>query len=95
MHLGDNSIHWLLEILQCPITHERLHPATVDVVHELQELQQRGELHNRLGLVVEDELESGLVNESHEFFYVVTDNIPSLLPGEAIPISGTEDRLNG
>jgi uncharacterized protein YbaR (Trm112 family) len=77
---------WLLEIIKCPLSNEKLRPAEPAVVERLAAKQRAGQLFSHKGLQLEEPFESGLVNESSTFFYRISDGIPTLLPDEAISI---------
>ncbi len=81
---------WLLEIIQCPHHQEPLRIAETQLVLRLVTKFQRGELMNRLGMLIEQPFDSGLVNLSQTYFYPMRDGIPTLIAGEAIPLSNIE-----
>jgi uncharacterized protein YbaR (Trm112 family) len=78
---------WLVEILRCPISREKLHAADGQLVERLRKQMQAGELFSHKGIPLDEPFESGLVNESSSYFYRVTDDIPTLLPDEAIALT--------
>jgi uncharacterized protein YbaR (Trm112 family) len=77
---------WLLALIQCPITREDLHLVDASLLEKLQDQFRAGQLVNKLGIKVNEDFESGLVNASGTWFYAISDNIPSLIPEEAIPL---------
>ena len=77
---------WVLELIRCPITLQKLEIASVDLVERLRALLRDGKLMNRLGTNVTDDFQSGLLNESKSWFYPVIDDIPTLVPDEAIAL---------
>jgi len=78
---------WVLDLIRCPITLEKLEVAPADLVERLRASLRSGKLTNRLGAGVSENFQSGLVNESKSWFYPVIDEIPTLLPDEAIACS--------
>ena len=77
---------WLLEILRCPISGEKLHAADGELVLRLRKQRETGELFSHKGIPLEEPFEGGLVNESRTYFYRIADGIPTLLPDEAVGI---------
>ncbi len=77
---------WVLELIRCPITLQKLEIASVDLVERLRASLRDGKLMNRLGTNVTDDFQSGLLNESKSWFYPVIDDIPTLVPDEAIAL---------
>jgi uncharacterized protein YbaR (Trm112 family) len=77
---------WLMEILRCPISGEKLHRADAPLVERLRARQQSADLFSHKGIAVEQPFEAGLVNQSATYFYRVADDIPTLLPDEAIAL---------
>jgi uncharacterized protein YbaR (Trm112 family) len=75
---------WVLDLIRCPITLEKLEIAPVELVERLRISVRDGKLTNRLGTNVTDDFQSGLLNESKSWFYPVADDIPTLVPDEAI-----------
>ncbi len=75
---------WVLDLIRCPITLEKLEIAPADLVEQLRVLVPEGRLTNRMGTNVTEDFQSGLLNESKSWFYPVIDDIPTLVPDEAI-----------
>jgi uncharacterized protein YbaR (Trm112 family) len=75
---------WVLDLIRCPITLEKLDIAPSDLVERLRTSMRDGKLTNRLGTSVSDDFQSGLLNESKSWFYPMADEIPTLVPDEAI-----------
>ena len=75
---------WLLDLIRCPITLEKLEIAPVDFVERIRAAIRDGRLTNRMGVSVTYDIQSGLLNESKNWFYPVVDDIPMLVPDEAI-----------
>lgn len=76
--------NWVLDLIRCPITLEKLAVAPTEVVERLRSSVRDGKLTNRLGTNVTTEFQAGLLNESKSWFYPVVDDIPTLVPDEAI-----------
>jgi uncharacterized protein YbaR (Trm112 family) len=79
--------NWVLDLIRCPITLEKLEMAPVELVERLRTSVRAGTLTNRLGTSVTDDFQSGLLNESKSWFYPMADEIPTLVPDEAIACS--------
>ena len=77
---------WLLEIIKCPLSNEKLLPAESAIVESLAARQRSGQLFSHKGIVLDEPFEEGLVNASGTFFYRISDGIPTLLPDEAVAI---------
>ena len=80
--------NWVLDLIRCPITLEKLEFAPAELVERLRASSRDGALTNRLGANVTADFQSGLLNESKSWFYPVVDEIPTLVPDEAIACSG-------
>ena len=77
---------WLIEILQCPLTGERLCVADSADIARLQQLQRAKQLYSHKGIPLDQAFDSGLVNQSRTRFYLVSNEIASLLPDEAVAL---------
>lgn len=77
---------WLIEIIKCPLSNEKLHLAEASIVEELAARQRSGQLFSHKGIQIDEPFEEGLINESATFFYRIADGIPTLLPDEAIAL---------
>ncbi|MCY3986468.1 MAG: hypothetical protein OXF23_05445 [Candidatus Dadabacteria bacterium] len=79
----------LLEILVCPETGEPLEEANWEVIEQLNELIEHGNLVDRSGEKVSDRIEGGLLCRGGKYIYPVRESIPILLIQNAIPIMVT------
>jgi uncharacterized protein YbaR (Trm112 family) len=77
----------LLEILRCPQSRTRLRPADADVVARLNRAIGAGQLVNVAGERVERSIDGGLIREAGDLLYPIVDQIPVLLPDEAIDLT--------
>jgi uncharacterized protein YbaR (Trm112 family) len=69
----------LLEILVCPETRQPVRLASAEQLEALNRLARSGELRNRGGEPVRDEIREGLVREDGKVLYPVDDGIPVML----------------
>jgi uncharacterized protein YbaR (Trm112 family) len=77
---------FLLDILVCPETKEKLELAPRDVVKSLNEAIEKGKLKNRAGKPVREPLDEALLRADRAVAYPVRDDIPILLIDEAIEL---------
>ncbi len=78
----------LLDILVCPESKTRLKLADEELIEKLNRAVDAGQLKNRIGEVVREPLEGGLVREDGTLLYPIFDGIPVFLADEAIPLEG-------
>jgi uncharacterized protein YbaR (Trm112 family) len=69
----------LLEILVCPETRQPLRQASAEQLEAVNRRARSGELRNRGGDAVRDEVREGLVREDGKVLYPVDDGIPVML----------------
>jgi uncharacterized protein YbaR (Trm112 family) len=79
----------ILKILVCPEERRPLAWAESGLVNSLNQRIEKGELKNRAGKPVSSKLTGGLVRAGGDLLYPVIDDIPILLPEEAIPLDGS------
>lgn len=77
---------FLLEILVCPETKERVRLADGDTLGKLNDLVKKGRLKNRAGDPIKERMEAALVRDDGRFAYPVRDDIPVMLVDEGIPL---------
>jgi uncharacterized protein YbaR (Trm112 family) len=76
----------LLEILVCPETKQPVSLATAERLEELNQRIRSGQLRNRGGEIVSEELTEALVREDERVLYPVDDGIPVMLVDESIEL---------
>jgi len=77
----------LVAIMVCPETHQPLTVADDATVQKVNAAIAAGALKNRDGEAVTEAIEAGLIREDGEYLYVVRDNIPVMLIGEAVALA--------
>lgn len=82
----------LLEILCCPETKQPVTLVASDVIDRINAKIAGGELVNRGGQKVQENIDGGLLREDHKFFYPIRDEIPIMLEDEAIPFEGFDGK---
>jgi uncharacterized protein YbaR (Trm112 family) len=80
----------LIEMLRCPQDRSRLHAADDALVARINGAIAAGQAHNAAGEKLTKPLEGGLVREAGDLLYPVIDQIPVMLPDEAIPLEMTK-----
>ena len=83
---SDRLPQWALDLIRCPVTKEPLRYADEELVARMTQLKSSGQLLNEMGANCDDDFDAGLVNVSNTFFHLVNLGIPTLIPGEAIPM---------
>jgi len=74
----------LLEILRCPHDHSSLQIADARLVQRINQGISAGQIKNLGGQIIKRQLDSGLLREAGDLLYPVVDEIPVMLPDEAI-----------
>jgi uncharacterized protein YbaR (Trm112 family) len=77
---------YLLDLLVCPDTKEKLALADTAQLGRLNQAIEEGSLKNKVGQPVRQALTAALVRVDGRVAYPVLDDIPVLLPDEAIPL---------
>lgn len=80
----------LLEILVCPDTRKTLKMADKSVIERVNSLIEKQMIKNKAGLKVNEKIQDGLVVSDGSRLYPIREDIPILLPEEAIML----DQLN-
>ena len=76
----------LLEILVCPETKQPVALASEDVLERINQKIRAGELRNRGGEVVLEEIREALIREDGRILYRIDDGIPVMLIEESIEL---------
>ena len=76
----------ILELLVCPETHVSLKPAPEDLLQQVNERIQNGEVSTHSGSPVTTPLAEALLREDGGCLYRVDDNIPNLLVDDRIDL---------
>ena len=84
-----------IQMTRCLETGTSLHLAEPPCCERLNRAITAGKIQNRMGQLVQREIEAGLVNEDQSLLYPIYDDIPQLLLDEAIPLSQLDDADNG
>jgi uncharacterized protein YbaR (Trm112 family) len=76
----------LIEILRCPQDRSELHLAGPELVARLNRAVAAGQLKNMAGETFEKPLDGGLIRAANDLLYPIIDEIPVMLPDEAIDL---------
>ena len=77
----------LLKIMCCPETHQPIAPAEPELIEKLNRQIASGQVKNRAGQPVNEQIDGGLVREDRKFLYPIRKDIPIMLIDEAIPLA--------
>ena len=78
----------LIEMLMCPISRENVKPADAALIQQLNQRIEQKTLKNKAGEGISQKIEEGLVSAgTPQYFYIIRDGIPVMLPDEAIPLT--------
>lgn len=78
----------LVAIMVCPETHQSLTVADEATVQKVNAAIAAGGLKNRDGEPVTEPIQAALLREDGAYLYVVRDDIPVMLIGEAVATAG-------
>ena len=76
-----------LTILCCPETHQELRPAQPALVEKVNQHIAAGRLRNRSGQPVTEKIDGGYVRQDGTLLYPIREDVPLLLPDEALPLA--------
>jgi len=76
-----------LSILRCPTSGSPLVIADEPLLAQINARIREGQLKNRIGETIDDEIDEGLVNEKGDTFYYLRNNIPTLIDDNSIPLN--------
>jgi uncharacterized protein YbaR (Trm112 family) len=77
----------LLEIIRCPQDHSELVGAEPKLVERINQGISAGTVVNAAGNRLEKRIDGGLVRSAGDLLYPIVDDIPVMLPDEAIELS--------
>ncbi len=77
---------WVLEILRCPVTLTPLQMLDEETLQSINNRIAAGELSTRSGQTVTEPLQAAFINESRSLVYAIVDDIPNLIPDDAIVV---------
>ena len=77
----------VLKVLRCPQDRSRLTRASDELVSRINGAIAAGSLANRAGKRLERAIDGGLVRAAGDLVYPIIDDIPLMLPDEAIEVS--------
>lgn len=77
---------WLVEIIVCPDTHQRVALASEELLAKLNEKIALGKLRTKSGGTVSEPLTAGLIREDQKVIYAIRDDIPVMLIDEGIEV---------
>ena len=84
--------NWLIQFARCPLTHSALSPADAELLDRINQAISQQQLVNCDQLAVTRPLSGGLVNAERTLLYPIWEQIPALVPAEAIPLAPFESR---
>ncbi len=83
----------LLNILRCPQTGLRLEIGDQQLVSQINQWIDARKLRDASGGLIEEPLEGLLVTTDHSTAHAIRHGIPTLIPGESIPLSQLQSPL--
>jgi uncharacterized protein YbaR (Trm112 family) len=79
---------FLLDILVCPDTKERVELLSAASLKVLNNLIHEGKIKNRAGVLVQESLDAALLRSDRQMVYPVRRGIPVMLVEEGLPVEG-------
>lgn len=76
----------LLDILACPETKEPVSVADDTLIAKFNAAIEAGTLKNRVGDIITEKIDGGLVRQDQKYLYPIRDDIPIMLIDEGIPL---------
>jgi uncharacterized protein YbaR (Trm112 family) len=76
----------LLDLIRCPVDGQSLKRASEPVVAAINQLIASGKLRDASDAVVQDSIDGGLITTDASRMHAIRAGIPTLIPGEAIPL---------
>ncbi|MCG8449962.1 MAG: hypothetical protein MI725_10340 [Pirellulales bacterium] len=77
----------LLEVLRCPVDHSPLIQADEGLLEQINRGIAAGKVTNVGGQLLKKLLDGGLIRQVGDLLYPIVDNIPVMLPDEAVRLS--------
>ncbi len=77
----------ILNMLICPISRQPLHPADAALIAKVNKAVGSGGLKDQLGRTISEPFDEALVREDGKMLYPVRDDIPVMLPDEAVDLA--------
>jgi uncharacterized protein YbaR (Trm112 family) len=77
---------FLLDILVCPETREKVTLASAEMLAQLNALVDGGQLDNRAGSRISERMDGALIRADGVLAYAIRGDIPVMLVDEAIPL---------
>jgi uncharacterized protein YbaR (Trm112 family) len=81
----------LIDILRCPQDRTRVSAAASDLVARINRAIDAGAARNLAGERLEKPLDGGLIREAGDILYPIVEQIPVMLPDEAIELGPYRD----
>ncbi len=76
----------LVELLACPENRTPVQEADAALIDKINAAIAAGSLNNRIGKIIDEPIEGGLVREDGKMLYLIRDDIPVMVIDEAIPL---------
>ncbi len=80
-----------LKILVCPETAQSLSVLDSEALKLLNDKIAKGQLANRSGMAISEQVDAALIREDGEYLYLVRDDIPIMLIEEAVKSSDIDE----